>query len=119
MLFVCVAWTVSVIAQAISWRLRGYPTQQDAYQKLLDDGYGCGSATPAQCVQSAIFKGYFLEIGPIIIHAVFFAVATSVALWIKMKRKQFIFSAVFMTITLTICMSYGPLYPYFNGTIGV
>jgi hypothetical protein len=107
------------MAQLISWRLRGYPSQEDAYQTLLNNGYGCGTATPSQCVLSAIFKGYFLEIGPTVIHAVFFALALSVALWIKLKRRQFIFCAVFATITLTITMSYGPLYPYFNGTLGV
>jgi Putative ER transporter, 6TM, N-terminal len=119
MFFVCSAWTVSAIAQAISWRLRGYPTQEDAYQQLLNDGYDCGTLSPTQCLQSAIFQGYFLEIGPTVVNAVFFTVAMSIALWIKMKRKQFIFSVVFMTITLVICMSYGPLYPYFDGTLGV
>jgi hypothetical protein len=119
LIFVCFAWLVNVLAQLISHRLRGYPTQADAIQQLMDSGYNCGTESPQSCLQSAIFSGYFLEIGPTIIHAVFFTVAVSVILWVKLKRKQYIFSCVFAIITLVIIMSYGPLFPYFDGTLGV
>jgi hypothetical protein len=119
LLFVCFVWAVNVIASAISHRLRGYTTETNAIQQLLSSGYDCGTSSPEQCLQSAIFQGYFLEIGPVIVNAVFFAVAASIILWIKMKYKQYVFSCVFAMIGLVITMSYGPLYPYFNGTLGV
>jgi hypothetical protein len=50
---------------------------------------------------------------------VFFAVGAAVMLWIKLKHKQYVFSTVFGTICLVITMSYGPLFPYFYGTLGV
>ena len=82
-------------------------------------GYDCSSSTTDQCLQSAIFRGQFLEIGPIVIHAVFFGIAEAIVLWIKLKYKQHIYSCVFATICLVITMSYGPLFPYFDGTLGV
>lgn len=119
-LFVCFAWTVSVLAQLISWRLRGYPSQADAFTYLQTVGYTCPTdLTSAQCLQDAIFSGMFLEAGPIAIHAVFLFVAVTIIIWIKTKYKQYVFSCVFATIGLVIFMSYGPLFPYFDGTLGV
>jgi hypothetical protein len=118
-LFVCFSWMVNVIASIIGHRMRGYPTQEDAIQQLLSSGYDCGTSTPQQCLQIAIYQGYFLEIGPTCINALFFSVATTIILWIKMKYKQYVFSCVFAIICLVITMSYGPLYPYFDGTLGV
>lgn len=119
LLFVCAGWAASVIAQAISWRLRGYPAQANAVEQLQRMGYDCGSSTSDECLQSAIFQGQFLEIGPIVIHAVFLGIAEAIVLWIKLKYKQHIYSCVFATICLVITMSYGPLFPYFDGTLGV
>lgn len=119
LLFVCFAWMINVIASIISHRMRGYPSQDDAIQQLLSSGYDCGTSTSQQCLQTAIYQGYFLEIGPTCINALFFSVATSLVLWIKMKYKQYVFSCVFAIIGLVINMSYGPLYPYFDGTLGV
>ena len=119
LLFVCATWMVSVIAGVISHRLRGYPTQADALLYLQTTGYDCGNRSEAACLQLAIFDGVFLEPGPVIVHAVFFAVTAAVILWIKVRYKQYIFSCVFGTICLVITMNYGPLFPYFNGTLGV
>ena len=119
LLFACFSWALNVITAAISHRLRGYPSQADAIQQLQSSGYDCGTSSPEKCLQSAIFQGYFLEIGPTIVTAVFFAVGVSIILWVKMKYKQYVFSCVFAIICLVITMSYGPLYPYFNGTLGV
>lgn len=118
-LFVCFSWAVSVIAALISHRIRGYPSQADAIRQLQTDGYNCGNLTPAQCLQTAIFQGYFLEAGPVAVYAIFFALGASLILWIKARYKQYIFSCVFSTICLVITMSYGPLFPYFYGTLGV
>jgi Putative ER transporter, 6TM, N-terminal len=82
-------------------------------------GYNCGNSVPSQCLQQAIFEGVFLETKSIVVHAVLFAIGISIILWVKMKYKQYVFSCVFAVICLVITMSYGPLYPYFNGTLGV
>ena len=119
LLFLCFSWTISVIASIISHRLRGYPNQDDAIQHLLSSGYDCGTSTPQQCLQNAIFQGYFLETGPTCINALFFSIGVSIILWVKMKYKQYVFSCVFAIIGLVITMTYGPLYPYFDGTLGV
>ena len=118
-LFVCFAWGFSAITAAIATRIRGNPTENDAWLQLQQSGYDCGTQSPAQCLQQAIFEGYFLEAGPTIIHAVFFALGAGILIWIKAKYKQYIFSCVFGTICLTITMTYGPLFPYFNGTLGL
>jgi hypothetical protein len=118
-LFVCASWTVSVIAGAIANRVRGNPSQADAYAALAASGYDCGTLSQPQCLQLAIFNGAFLEAGPCVVYAVCFAFAAAVMLWIKAKYKQYVFSTVFGTICLVITMSYGPLFPYFNGTLGV
>jgi hypothetical protein len=119
LLFVCAAWAISVIAGAISHRIRGFPSQQDAFLQLQSSGYDCGGLPQAACLQLAIFQGFFLETGPVVVHAVFFALGAAVMLWIKLKHKQYVFSTVFGTICLVITMSYGPLFPYFYGTLGV
>lgn len=108
-----------MIAAAISHRIRGYPSQEDAILQLQRDGYDCGTLSPSQCLQTTVFQGYFLEAGPVVVYAVFFALAASLILWIKLKYKQYTFSCVFATICLVITMSYGPLFPYFYGTLGV
>lgn len=119
LLFVCAAWAISVVAAAISHRIRGFPSQQDAILQLQAVGYDCHGLSEASCLQFAIFEGQFLEPGPIIVHAVFFAVGAAVMLWVKAKYKQYVFSTVFGTICLVITMCYGPLFPYFYGTLGV
>lgn len=119
MLFVCAAWAISVAAGAISHRIRGFPSQQDAILHLQAIGYDCGGRSEPSCLQLAIFQGEFLEVGPVVVHAVFFAVGAAVMLWIKAKYKQYVFSTVFGTICLVITMCYGPLFPYFYGTLGV
>jgi len=119
LLFVCAAWAISVVAGAISHRIRGFPSQQDAILQLQAIGYDCQGPSETLCLQLAIFEGQFLEPGPIIVHAVFFAVGAAVMLWIKAKYKQYVFSTVFGTICLVITMCYGPLFPYFYGTLGV
>jgi len=119
LLFVCSAWAISVIAGAISHRIRGFPTQQDALLQLQNMGFDCGDLSDAACLQLAIFNGYFLETGPVVVHAVFFALGAAIMLWIKLKYKQYVFSTVFGTICLVITMCYGPLFPYFYGTLGV
>ena len=119
LLFVCSAWAVSVIAGAISHRIRGFPTQQDALLQLQNMGFDCTDLSDAACLQLAIFNGYFLETGPVVVHAVFFALGAAIMLWIKLKYKQYVFSTVFGTICLVITMCYGPLFPYFYGTLGV
>src|ERR1700694_2623907 len=109
-LFVCASWTVSVIAGVIANRVRGNPSQEDAFKALAESGYDCGTMSQAQCLQQAIFKGVFLEAGPCVVFALFFALAAAVMLWIKAKYKQYVFSTVFGTICLVITMSYGPLF---------
>ena len=118
-LFVCAAWAISVVAGAISHRIRGFPSQEDAILQLQTMGYDCSGLSQAACLQLAIFEGQFLEVGPVIVHVVFFAVGAAVMLWIKLKYKQYVFSTVFGTICLVITMCYGPLFPYFYGTLGV
>ena len=118
LIFVCLVWCVNVFAQLASAHLRGYTTQEDAIRQLQESGY-CGTTEPATCLTDAIFKGYFLDIAPTVVNAVFFFLAISVILWVKAKYKQYVFACVFATIALVITSSYGPLFPYFNGTLGV
>jgi Putative ER transporter, 6TM, N-terminal len=118
MIFVCLAWCVSIFSQLASTHLRGYTTAEDAIRELQDAGY-CGTTDATTCLTTAIFKGYFLEITPTVVNAVFFTIAMSITLWVKAKYKKYVFSCVFATICLVITMSYGPLYPYFDGTLGV
>ena len=119
LIFVCLAWSVNIFAQLAAAGLRGHMSQEDAIRQLQESGYDCRDSTLQICLEDAIYKGYFLETAPTIVNAVFFAIATSVILWVKAKYKQYVFSCVFATICLVITMSYGPLYPYFNGTLGV
>ena len=93
--------------------------QEDAMRQLQESGYDCGNRMLQACLEDAIYKGYFLEISPTVVNAVFFAIAASVILWVKANYKQYVFSCVFATICLVITMSCGPLYPYFNGTLRV
>ena len=118
-LFVCFSWTVSVIAGVISNKIRGNPTEADALQKLATSGFDCGTMSQAECLQLAIFNGVFLEAGPTVVYAVFFALAAAILLWVKQRYKQYVFSCIFAMICLVITMSYGPLFPYFNGSLGV
>jgi hypothetical protein len=118
LIFVCLAWCVNVFSQLASTRLRGYTTAEDAIRELQDAGY-CGTTDPTTCLTDAIFKGYFLETAPTVVNAVFFTIGISIILWVKARYKQYVFACVFGTICLVITMSYGPLYPYFNGTLGV
>jgi hypothetical protein len=92
---------------------------EDAVLEFEKMGYDCGTMEPATCFQYAIFEGTFLEAGPCVVYAVFFALAAALLLWIKTRYKQYVFSCVFGTIGLAITMSYGPLFPYFNGSLGV
>ena len=119
LIFVCLAWSVNIFAQLTATRLRGYTSQEDSIRQLQESGYDCGDSTPQACFQNAIYKGYFLETTPTVVNAVFFAIAASAILWVKAKHRQYVLSCVFATICLVTTMSYGPLYPYFNGTLGV
>lgn len=114
----CLTWCVSVFSQLVSTRLRGYTTAEDAIRELQDAGY-CGTTDPTTCLTDAIFDGYFLEIAPTVVNAVFFTISISITLWVKAKYKQYVFACVFATISLVITMSYSPLFPYFDGTLGV
>ena len=102
LLFLCAAWTWSIIAIAISHAARR--------NKL----------TPAQTSIAAAIRGDYIEAGPSIICAFFLSIGSAVLLYTKIRfgPSPFLFASVLSCILMNICLTYAPLYPFPFYTLG-
>ncbi|ORY87154.1 hypothetical protein BCR37DRAFT_146301 [Protomyces lactucae-debilis] len=117
MLFVGAAWVIFIVSSRSATAARINVINPQTLRLTDFSGYSCNS-TPQECFQAAIFEGRFVEAGPSLVFAAFLAIGVAVALSIKVRYPQRVFSVIFSLVALIISHLYGPLFPYFYPALG-
>jgi len=109
---VIVAFTISIVSYAISWRIRGYPTIESTMQDLVTEGV-CNIGD-SKCLSHEMFMGRFLTTKTTVVTVFSMLFAYTIMGCIQTISIFLIPSWVFGAICTTVCGVYFNFTPYFE-----
>eukprot|EP01117_Protostelium_nocturnum_P009762 TRINITY_DN3489_c0_g1_i1.p1 TRINITY_DN3489_c0_g1~~TRINITY_DN3489_c0_g1_i1.p1 ORF type:complete len:1017 (+),score=289.90 TRINITY_DN3489_c0_g1_i1:80-3130(+) len=111
-------WAWGCIAMRAALASRDQVRTNQEIRNVAIDARTNGQTNIDAAIQLAVFRGDFLEAGPSIIFIAFLAVLVYFMAILKTVLPKFTFFAIFAMIVGDVMMTYGPLFPAAQYTLG-